>query len=56
MCPTPDPVPIVVSSEEIRPGPEEGTWLVTDGWMLRRMETEQALRAEVEQLRTDCRR
>lgn len=41
------PQVVVVDSSEIRPGAEPGTWVVTDGWMARRLQETQELDLQV---------
>jgi len=47
VCPAPDPEVIVVGESEIQAN-SDGTYMVTEGWMLERLEFEQALRAALE--------
>jgi len=47
VCPDPDPEVIVVDESSIVENPD-GTYTVSAGWMLERLEFEQALRAALE--------
>ena len=47
VCPEPDPEVVVVGESEIIENPD-GTYTVTPGWMLERLEFEQGLRAALE--------
>ena len=47
VCPTPEPEVIVVDESSILENPD-GTYTVSEGWMLERLEFEQSLRAALE--------
>ena len=44
----PAPVVVVVEGEQIVKADKEGWWMVTDGWLHRRLEYEQSLQRDIE--------
>lgn len=47
VCPDREPETVIVGESDITENPD-GTYTVTDGWMLRRLEMEQSLRSALE--------
>ena len=52
--PLPDE-PVVIVASEVKPAPEPGTWIVSDAWMVRRLQTEQDLEAALAACRNSLR-
>jgi hypothetical protein len=46
------PTVLVVNEDDIREAEEEGYWLVSDGWMIRRLDFEQSLLRRLEECET----